>query len=373
MAAGWLGLAFAVGCLCACGGAPPPVEAAEAPEPPSVGDLATLAPADATLVVLARPAELWADPSSRRVLLAVFDEAQLDAFSMRTGVDPRRLEELVIAVCPDGHVVIGRGPLDAPFAVREAGERMAPLEASVDEPLVRRVGFPASGRVDLAAPAADTVIWIDGPPQRAAGILAAATSAEHTREHALAGTEATALRAERAEAPLVALAPQPLDLPRDTGVGLLLARQTALAVEARPDVDGALRFGMELRGEFPPGAEENFQALAASIAESDLGAALGARDALPTLRIETEDTRVSLRATVASEILAAGLRTLFVAEMRELLSITPRPPQATTARNERGSPVVLRREAQPRFRHRRNRPIARISLKSLKSHGNSVC
>jgi len=302
------------------------VEAAEAPEPSSVGDLATLAPADATLVVLARPAELWADPSTRRVLLAVFDEAQLDAFSMRTGVDPRRLEELVIAVCPDGHVVIGRGPLDAPFAVREAGERMAPLEASVDEPLVRRVGFLGSGRVDLAAPAADTVIWIDGPPQRAAGILAAATSAEDTREHALAGTEATALRAERAEAPLVALAPRPLGLPRDTGVGLLLARQTALAVEARPDDDGALRLGMELRGEFPPGAEENFLALAASIAESDLGAALGARDALPTLRIETEDTRISLRATVASEILAAGLRTLFVAEMRELLSITPRPP-----------------------------------------------
>ena len=72
--------------------------------------------------------------------------------------------------------------------------------------------------------------------------------------------------------------------------------------------------------------EDNFRALASSIAESDLGAALGARDALPTLRIETEEARVSLHASLASEILAAGLRTLFVAEMRELLSITPRDP-----------------------------------------------
>ena len=92
-----------------------------------------------------------------------------------------------------------------------------------------------------------------------------------------------------------------------------------------------LWIALELRGEFPPGAEDNFRALAASIAESDLGAALGARDALPTLRIESEEARIALRASLASEVLAAGLRTLFVAEMRELLSINPREPDAPPA------------------------------------------
>ncbi len=312
--------------LTACGGAPPRPEPESEPAPPSIGDLVTLVPDDATLVVTARPRELWADPSTRRVLGAVFDEAQLDAFSIRTGVDPRRLDELVVAVCADGHVVIGRGQLDAPFAVREAGDRMAPLESSVDEPMVRRVGFLGSGRVDLASPADDTLIWIDGPPQRAAGVLASALRAEAQRQHALEAVTLRELRATRADAPLAAYAPRPLGLPRDTGVGLLLARQTALAADLRPDESGTLRIALELRGEFPPGAEDNFRALASSIAESDLGAALGARDALPTLRIETEEARVSLHASLASEILAAGLRTLFVAEMRELLSITPRDP-----------------------------------------------
>ncbi|GAB5547464.1 MAG: hypothetical protein SangKO_072240 [Sandaracinaceae bacterium] len=232
-----------------------------------------------------------------------------------------------MAVCADGHVVIGRGQLDAPFAVREAGDRMAPLESSVDEPMVRRVGFLGSGRVDLASPADDTLIWIDGPPQRAAGVLASALRAEAQRRHALEAVTLRELRATRADAPLAAYAPRPLGLPRDTGVGLLLARQTALAADLRPDESGTLRIALELRGEFPPGAEDNFRA-----------PRLLDRGVRPRRRARRErrapdapyrdrgGAGLPARLPREREILAAGLRTLFVAEMRELLSITPRDP-----------------------------------------------
>jgi hypothetical protein len=278
-------------------------------------------PAGSTFVVRARPAELLAAPATRRVITALLSEERLDRFAARTGIDPRELTELVFAVHPDGQVVIARGPFDAPFAVREAGQRMAPVESSVDEPMVRRAGFLGSRRVDLAAPADDVVIRIEGTPQLAAAVLSASRHAPEAREHPFREGPSAELRAALGAAPFVLFAPQPLGLPPDTGIGLLLARERALAASAQPSEreEGALALRAELRGEFPPGAHDNFRALARSIATSDLGAALGAQEALPTLRIESEEGRVGLRARIEATVLAAGLRTLLVAEMRELI------------------------------------------------------
>lgn len=309
--------------LASCGAATPsaaPVD--DAPAPRDVGALWTLVPEGSTLLLLTEPSALFDAPASRRVIDAIVPAERLDRFSARTGVDPRTLTELVYAVHPDGQVVLARGPVDAAFAVREAGERMAPVESSVDEPFVRRVGFLGSQRVDLAAIAPNTIAWVAGTPQLAAGVLAAADLDEDERDHAFRGHTAE-LRRELSPAPFAVFAPEPLDLPRDTGVGMLMAREEALAATARPHEtgDGALSVRAELRGEFPPGAHENFRALARSIAESDLGAAIGARDALPSLRVEAEDDRVAMSAELPADVLAAGLRMLLVAEIDELLEL----------------------------------------------------
>lgn len=310
--AGLLSLLLAVGC-----GGPQP--AAPRPAPRPLGELTTLLPADSTVVVVARPAELLANGATERVVRALFPFDQLDRFAQRSGVDPRSLDELVIAEHPAGRVVLARGPYDAPFAVREAGERMAPLESSTEQPRVRRVGFLGNRRVDLTALSPHAVLWIEGAPQLAAEVLAAADRAESERRHALAISSAAALRRAAGDAPFALYALAPLGLPLDTGIGMLLARERALSAWARPSDGGALQIAVELHGEFPDGAGENFRALARSIGDTDLGAALGVPDAIPTLRIEAEPRRVRASAELDPGVLAVGLRTLLYAEMRELL------------------------------------------------------
>ncbi len=323
MAREWLLLVRGAGCALAllgvtgCGGAAPPVEAS-AP-PPSLGPLVTLVPGDSTLVVVARPAELMDERPTRRVVQAVLPSEQLDQFAQRTGVDPRRLSDLVVAQTPSGWVVLARGAFDAELAVREAGARMAPVESSDEHP-VRRVGFLGERRVDVSVLGQGVVSWVDGTPQLAASVLAAARMPLGERPHPLRGTLLGELRRSASSAPFAFYVPQPLDLPRDAGVGVLLARERALAVSVRPRDGRILQVNGELRGEFPPGAQDNFRALARAVAESDLGAALGVGDALPSLRVTAEETRVDLQADVDASVLASGLRVLFVAELREILN-----------------------------------------------------
>src|SRR5690606_19486283 len=202
-------LAAAAALLLAGCGAPPARTAGPRPRA-AVGPLVTLAPAESTLVVAARPAELVASDATARVVAALFPADQLDRFSQRTGVDPRELTELVVAEHPEGRVILARGPFDAELAVREAGERMAPLESSVDEPIVRRAGFLGERRVDVAALDEHAVGWVDGTPQLAARVFAMAQKPPRARRHALAEEGTSALRAQYRDAPIALFAPQPL-------------------------------------------------------------------------------------------------------------------------------------------------------------------
>ncbi|MGF1469440.1 MAG: hypothetical protein ACFCGT_25245 [Sandaracinaceae bacterium] len=307
----------------ACGASTPEVAV---PETPLLGPLSTLAPPEARMVILSRPAELFRRPSTRRILHALWPEAALDGFAARTGVDLRRLDELVVVDHPDGWVALARGgDLDAAFAVREAGERMAPLESSRDAPWPRRVGFLGERRVDLGALSPEVIAWVSGPPSLAAEVYGRAERPAPARDHALGEPEPTSLWRAHGDAPFLLIAPHPLGLPRDSGVGVLLARQEALALSARlaPGPDGGegdeIALTLDLRGRFPSTATANFLALARSLAATPEGAAVGARDVLDTLALEVGDRRVLLEGRVRTAVLAAGLRVLFVAEIDELL------------------------------------------------------
>lgn len=298
-----------------CGSSPPPE--AEEPPPPSraeVGSLLSLVPPESTLILSASPSQLLAAEPTAHVVRSVFPAARLDRFAVRTGVDLRRLDELILAEHPQGRFAIARGPIDAIFAVREAGQRMAPIESSADAPLYRRAGFLGESRAEVVALSEDVILRVEGTPQLTAAILAIARIPPVARTPAIDGADIE----DHADAPIALYAPHPLGLPADTGIGLLLAREERMTASVRPEQD-ALRIIAEFTGEFPPESHDNFRAFAESIAASDFGAALGARDALPSLRIEAQDDRVRLSATVDPRVLASGLRAMLFAEIVELI------------------------------------------------------
>jgi hypothetical protein len=118
--------------------------------------------------------------------------------------------------------------------------------------------------------------------------------------------------------------PEPLELPPELGLSVLLARQRALAAVATPAGPSRAAVGVQLIGEFPATAEENFETLVTSIASQDLGAALGMREALPTLSVQVGQNSVLVGLELHAETLALGLRTLFGGEIAELLQVPVR-------------------------------------------------
>ena len=302
-------LVLAACALVGCGAAGPP-----APERPRAWDrpLVDLVPTDASVVVIAEPSRLAAEPAAWRVLHAIAPDTFFERYHDRTGVDPRRLVELVWAGLPGGSVLLARGPFDARMTVAQVGARMLPLESRADEPLFRRAGHYAGARRELVALADGIVAVVTGSPATTVSVLGRLDHPTPWPEEILD------LLREARGAPLIVLAPRPLRLP-PSGVGLLLAQERALTGTISAEGPNDLAMSVDLRGEFPPGADRNFRQLVESLAETDLGGALGMRDALPTFTAQADESRVLLRATVPAAAVAAGLRVLFEAEIAEIV------------------------------------------------------
>lgn len=309
----------------ACGGSTATSgETLRAPPLPPLPPLLHLVPEGASTIVVARPVELWRTPAARTVLDALLASDLREAFARRTGVDPAELSELVIAEHAQGYIAIARGPYAARDVVRAAESRMSSVEARSDAPIFRRRGFIGSDRYDVAAIAADVVVVASGSLPEMARLLRRVEAGdwpESGASPAMHGADAAALVEAHGAAPLVVYAPRPLELPGGSGVALLLARQRALSAAASRASDEALRIEVLLRGEFPETASENFRALVTSVAASDMGAALGLRDALDSLRIQVDDASVTLSLIIDAGMLARGLRVLFIAEIEEILAL----------------------------------------------------
>lgn len=318
----------------ACGGASPsraPAPTAEvAPPLPELPPLPALVPAGASLVAVARPRELLETGAVRHLVAAIALPEQLEAFHRRTGVDPRRLELAVVGQYEDGALTLARGPFDAAAIARAAGMRMNAIETASDEPFVRRRGFIGEDLYDVVALGADVVAVASGARERHIEMLRRARDGRWGpgAGAALAAADARRLVEDHQDAPAVLYAPRPLELPPGFGTSVLLARQRALAVTARPGPE-ELSFEIDVRGELPVGAEENFRQLATSVGRSDLGAALGIGEGIETLRIQTTDDSALLRMTISAATLARGLRALFVADIRELLEGPDGSPSGT--------------------------------------------
>ena len=286
----------------------------------ALGPLIELVPPGPDVLLSAKPRVLAQQEGPRSLYRALVSEERDRAFAERTGIDPLTVEELVaFELPPNGYVLLLRGPFDARSVVERAGERLALTDVVTDEPLARREGLAGQGRYAYAMLAAHSVLVArDAPPQLVAAILARRRDRE--APGALASPDARALYREHAAQPLLLLAPKPLQLAPGTNVSLLFARERALAVTVQP-LGQVLGVGIDMRGEFPPGAEHNFRALAKSLAGEALGRALGLSRVPETMAIRVDAEGAYVTFALDARELVAGVRMLFYDDMRSLFGV----------------------------------------------------
>jgi hypothetical protein len=301
--------------LAACGGAQRGGERGDA----QLGPLIALVPPGPTWLVQARPRALAQQEAALSLWRALVTEEREAAFAERTGVAPREVDELVAFELPsEGYVMLVRGPFAARSVVVRAGARLAVPDVTSDAPLVRREGLTGQARYAYAALSERALLIAkNAPPTLVAEILARRSDPKAPR--ALEGPDARALLAEHAANPLLLLAPAPLAFDPGTQVSLLFARERALAVTVRP-THTSLGVGIDLRGEFPPGADRNFRALAQSLASAELGRALGLARVPERMAVRVDAQGAFVSFALEARDLLAGMRLLFFDEMRQLFS-----------------------------------------------------
>lgn len=284
-----------------------------------LGPLIDLVPPGPAFLVQARPRILAEQDAARTLWRALVPEDRERAFAERTGVDPLAVDELVaFELPPDGYVLLVRGPFAAAEVVRRAGERLALTDVVSDAPVVRREGLKGQGRFAYAA-LSDHALLVakDAPPKLVADLLA--RRADKKLPRAVETPDARALLAEHAANPFLLLAPQPLALEPGTNVALLFARERALAVTVRP-THASFGVGIDLRGEFPPGADKNFRALAQSLAREPLGRALGLSRVPETMAVRVDAQGAFVTFALDARELVAGVRLLFFDDMKQIFS-----------------------------------------------------
>lgn len=279
--------------------------------------LVELIPEGPKWLIQARPRLLAQQEATRTLWRTLVSEERERAFTERTGVDPMQLEELVgIELPPSGYLLVVRGPFDAADVVRRAGERLAVADVRTDQPVVRREGLAGQGRYAYAALAGHTLLVArDAAPQLVARVLARHEARDNAG--ALDNADAQSLYAEHAASPLVLFAPRPLALEPGTNVALLFARERALAVTVRP-THTTLATGIDMRGEFPPGAENNFRALARSLSSAQLGRALGLSRVPDNMAIRVDEQGSYVTFALEASELVAGVRMLFFDDLKQL-------------------------------------------------------
>lgn len=268
------------------------------------------------MVVLARPAGLAADPAVMEVVRALVPDERWERFRASTGVDPREVERVAFAVYEEGTVLVFRGSFLARVVVAEIAHRMLVVDSSSDDPVVRRGGLYHGARRDVLEVGEHEVMFVTGSPALTGRALAAMRGDE---PRALGSGAAAELRAAYGEELLAVFAPTHLSFEPGSGIAALLSREEALAVAMTPGQPGLLHLTLDVRGELPPGADENFRALCRSVASSDLGSVIGMTELVESLEVTATARGALLTASIEPGSVARGLRALLLAEIEEVV------------------------------------------------------
>lgn len=344
-----MGACFFALSLGGCGaGASLPAAAPEGSRAPQ-GAIVSLFPAGADWVVRLRPTAIFADPTLGPIGRTLLPRSLVDRVANKTGVELDALEEAVVAGYAGGVLMILQGPWAARDVVRANAPLMNPLETESRDPYERAGGWLGTRRVDLIALNDHRLLVAEGAPQALIALLQ-----KEAPEPAMEQKWGAFRALERAQRDALAalFVPEPLDLPlppeqpaepdaeslphglpTSRGLALLLARQQQLAVAVHTagqaeagleNEDGAgqeadLLLQITLTGEFPSTAVENFTQLVRSVAQTELGRAIGIESGARGLSVQAGGGQVELQVGLRSELLVGVLRTLLANSMEEAL------------------------------------------------------
>lgn len=304
--------------LCACGGlASQPTRGVAELETP--GALADLLPTGADVVALIQPAALRAASPTRDMVESIAGPGFIESIRIRTGVDAMALEELVVGVYGDDLLIIARGPQSAADVVTVLGMRMSDTLSSAEDP-ARRVGFlngslwhaiAFSERVFAVAigngeelPAVHERVRLGQWPEGERGVVGSA-DVRRVMERVVDG-------------PARIILPEPLGLPDNSPLGLILAQERALGLSLVPGQGASVGVELGIVGELPARSERNLRQWVTSMAEADLGRALGLQVGLDSLRVQANADQAWVRIELPTVHLCRGLRILFGAELQEI-------------------------------------------------------
>jgi len=330
--------------LVACGAPAPPPPPAERPiDLPPLVDLAPAAGLDS--LVDARPRELLAHPELLPLVLRVVPEEQLHTFARRHGgVDPLKLEDLVVATYGASTLALASGDFDDARLERAFADRTTRVTGRfVDEP-----GGPLSSIVRLEGEAPDERIALALFGRRAVAVETHAAAgrigplraselfAMHKLARARPALETAPLDAAAAalgDAPVRIFFPGPFEGETAHGLAGLLAAATAVAIAVRAHVTDrsdpndlvshvGLDVTIDLLGAWnddAPIAGQRFAAAIERIGRSDLGRLCGLNQLIRGPVLKTSSTVLSLFAVVDAERLASGARAATSSQINEIM------------------------------------------------------
>ncbi len=334
-------VALAFADLAACAPAPPPAAPAGPPPVPlTLTPLSGLVKAPGlTWMLEVAPRRALRDAGLLAALATVVPEARFQAFAKgHGGLDPRSLEELVIARYEDATLTLARvppGTMD-PVKVHQSFERYArAIEArAIDVPnpsVVRMFGDgPREGeRVQLVTFGREAVALETGKfgPLRVAELYAQGKlrrAKPALKSEPLAAV--AALLGEGAELRFFAAGPFVGEWERALGGLLRASTGVGLSLSTVPGSDGHLRAVGAVVGDFDKAPDDAARAFGAALdvllAKNALGRMLGLDAPVESVRTSTSPGALRVGAVFDGARIARGLHTALDAEISEIMNMS---------------------------------------------------
>ncbi|HEY1955211.1 MAG TPA: hypothetical protein VGH28_06350 [Polyangiaceae bacterium] len=333
--------------LVSCGSPATPLPPEKPIELPALVDLAPAAGLDS--LVEARPRELLAHPELLPLVYEVVPQTQLETFARRHGgVDPLKLEDLVVASYGASTLALAEGDFD-PARIEQA---FSDRTTRVTGRFIDSRGGPLSTVVRLEGDAADGHLALvlfgrravgvetHAVPGRAGPLRASELFALHKLARARPALRSAPLEAAAqalGDAPVRIFYPGPFEGESAKGLAGLLQAATAVAIAIRPHFSGsdgdrsapndphgraALDVTIDLLGAWNDDASsagQRFAAAAERIAESDLGRLCGLNVPIRGPILKTSPTVLSLFAVIDAERLASGAHSATGSQIDEIM------------------------------------------------------
>ena len=335
--------ALLLAAVAACGGTPKTPAPKDAPLP--IAHVVDLAPAAGleSLVVL-EPHAILAHAELLPVLDLLIPDQRFRAFAERNGgVDPRQLDELVIASYAGGRTLVLTG---GPFEPAKVEAAFVNRVTALDSRTIDKPGGPLSTVVRLDGPGLhehDELVLFGrqalglelGPPNVGAGthvgpLRAAELFAEGRLKKAspaLRGAPLDATATDLGPAPARIFFPGPFGGGSEEGLAGLMKGATAvgIAIEpapARPDGKPAIHATLVLSGAWGQDAEKAGERLGAAVntlANSALGKLCGVNQPFRGPDVRTTPTALFVEVVVDAGAVARGVRAATGAEVDEIM------------------------------------------------------